>query len=354
MKKYIILFLFPAFFTISSCTKGDRKVESFEDFSASFEETQELLKENDEKIKKEKKLKKAEEIKSQSEKTKEIENTKAENLEEKLDVGKLQEQPKTTTKITNQPTWLKPFSNKYHLGYLSFDVANFYSELEKEINQEDNYYNLKFYSKTNGFIDYLFGWMSYTTSEFKVTDGKIIPQKFKTKVKLKRKIREIEITYDNSGNIVSENVTPPDNRDKRPAVSDNLKKGTFDPLTIGIEARRLVIKCIKEDNFAKSGTYKFSLPLYDARRRSDILFELFKKRVDGKYQLRLRQKKIAGFTGNELEDENKSDKAYIDIFFDTETYIPLIIQGKSPIGTAKANFVGNCEQGLEKCIVNKK
>lgn len=349
-QKYIFLCTLLVIFALSSCKEKGRNTESFEDFSSSFEDVKNMISDEAPKgVKQETKP-------SQKPEKREIKpegKTEApakEAVEEK-------QPPVEEIKPAPQPAkakekFLERFSNNFNLRYLSFDVANFYSELEESGNNE---YIVKFYSRTNGFVDYLFGWMSYTSSHFKLSNnGEIIPQSFKTKVKLKGKLREIELKYDPEGKLVFEQVTPPDNRDKRPAVAEELKKNTFDPLTIGIEARRMVIEAFEKDSFNSHGTYDFSLPLYDGRRRSDIIFKLFKKKADNNYRLSIRQKKIAGFTDNELADENRSDKAFMDIYVEPNSFVPIEVTGKSPIGTAYAKFVGNCPQGLEKCIIVKK
>lgn len=339
IKRYINLLLIPVFFTFVACTNSTKNKESFVDFSATIDEAKDLLSFSEDE---------------------ELGTIKSKSLEMKND-EKVEEEEELPEKIVakiNKKQKLKEefdkFSNIFHLNYLAFDVANFYAELEKrKSTKKADYFKLTFYSKTNGFIDYLFGWMSYTVSYFKVVDNKIIPKKFKSKTKLKKKVREIEIAYDKNGKIKSEKVTPPDNRNKRPAVPENLKKRVFDPLSIIIQTRKMVRDAIENNHFNDRGVYKFILPLYDARKRTDINFFLHKKKSKGLYKLEITRKPISGYTNNELE-QAEEHQIKVSVFIDPKTLLPVRAEGKSLIGTAKASYIGDCKQGIKTCIKKNK
>jgi Protein of unknown function (DUF3108) len=242
------------------------------------------------------------------------------------------------------------FTKKYNLRYLTFDVANFYGDL-KPIEKTNDYtkYQFKFYSKANGFIDYVFNWMSYQVSEVRVYKNKVVPESFKSKINLKKKTKEILLDYDNNGRISFEKVTPPDNRAKRPAVENKLKAGSFDPLSIVLEARRLVMNAFDNNSFDKNGIYNFTLALYDGRKRTDVNFELSNKKTNGLYYLKFTMKSVAGYTNNELKDIKKGERI-IGIYIDPETFTPVTATGWSPLGTAKARLVTDCTTSFEDCI----
>ncbi len=317
MQRYLFLLLIPVFFTLLSCTKETVRPEGFFDFSSKI-------------------------------KAKNAIETKAST--EELAVAQEEKPIEIKKEIAAQGPVLKA-SKRFNLGYLTFDVADFYSEIIPiETTKDFTRYQFRFYSRTNGFINYLFGWMSHTISVMKVYDNKVVPEKFRTKVVLKKKTREISLDYDSAGkNITFEEVVPPDNRGKRPAVAANLKVNTYDPLSMAIEARRLMIKAIKENNFDTKGKYTYSLPLYDGRRRSDINLELESKRYNGNYHLKITQKPIAGYTDNEWADIRKGERI-IDLYIDPQTYWPVTARGESSIGSAKAHFVQNCNMTFEECI----
>lgn len=339
LKKYINLLLIPVFFTVVACTNTSKNKEGFLDFSSSLDEAKDILSFSED-----------EETEEKEKADLESENDQEIKVDEEI-AEEVATKPKKKQKLNKE---FAEFSKIFHLDYLTFDVANFYAELEKrKSTNKADYFKLTFYSKTNGFVDYLFGWMSYTVSYFKVVDNKIIPKKFKSKTKLKKKVREIEISYDKSGKIKSEKVTPPDNRHKRPAVPANLKKRIFDPLSIIIETRKMVRDAIENDHFNDRGIYKFTLPLYDARKRTDINFFLHKKKLNGLYKLELTRKPISGYTNNELE-QAKEHQIKVSIYVDPVTLLPMRAEGKSLIGTAEANYISDCTKGIKDCIKEKK
>lgn len=331
--KYLFILLIPVFFTVTSCVTQKTKVEDFLTFS------------------------------SEQNNEPQINNEEQEETEQKAgnkDIAQeeITEETREEPVIESQPKEAEPnikgekIIQRYNIGYLTFNVADFYAEL-KPLRETNDYteYKFRFYSKTNGFVDYVFGWMSYTASTMKVYKNKVIPQTFRTKVTLKKKTREITMDYDSSGQkIIHEQVTPPDNRGKRPEVKDSLTVGTYDPLSIVIEARRIVMSAFKGNKFNSKGIYNFTLPLYDGRKRTDVNFELRKEAINGLYFLKFTQKPVAGYTNNELEDIKKGERI-INIYIDPKTFTPVSAFGKSPLGKATAKLLENCTaNSLEECI----
>jgi len=331
--RYIFFILIPVFFGLTSCNSSKPVEPAVFEFSHKITGTEKI-----EAIQ-------TKEIKPEAKKTTEKQSVETQNtdLEEK-DIKPLPE--KQPIKDTENH-----FIKRFNIGYLTFNVGDFYAEL-KPIESTDNYtrYYFRLFSRSNNFIDYLFGWRSNTVSIFKTDDKGVYPESFQSKILLKNKAKEMEITYDASGKkIASEQIIPPDNRDKRPAVPEKLKVATYPPLPMAFEARRLVIKAFKENNFNQRGVYTFTLPLYDGRRRSDINFILTKKKVNDFYYLKISEKQLAGYTDNELKDIKKGDKT-VDIYLDTKNFWPVSAIAKSPLGSAKAIFLQNCSNGFEECI----
>lgn len=327
--KYIIFLLFPVFFIVSSCSNKSMMPTDMFDFSKDIAA-----------------LPVTTAPKKHLEKTSEQSQEKNQKPSEQPEIIEIHGDVKSPADENAHNV-----TKRFNLGYLTFDVADFYAEIKPiETTSEYTKYVSKFYSKSNGFIDYLFGWRSNTVSVTKAYKNKTIPISFRTKVLLKKKTREIAIDYDNQGKILFEQVTPPDNRAKRPAVEDAKKAGSFDPLSIVIEAHRMIKNAFVEDNFNSKNKYSFSLPLYDGRRRSDINFELDKnKNEDGLLHLKITQKPLAGYTDNEWKDIKKGERS-VDIYLDPTTYWPVSAQGKSALGSARAKFLHDCQTKFEECI----
>ncbi len=334
------IYIFPAFFAaslftatllLSSCSKEDRKPQQLFDFSEVSQEFTKLPATKSKTLTE--KEKQTAEVLSEIKQPEKALSAEASSKE----IHKTEEKQAEKTEMPDLPHFVK----KYNVGYLSFDVADIILEVKGSY--------VRIFSKTNGFIDYLFGWRDYTISHFKFGENRFIPADFKTKLLFKKKIREIKIVYGDDGKGVSfENVTPPDNRSKRPAVPDDLKKSVYDPLTAALEARRMVMKTVGENNFSSKGMYNFSLPIYEGRRRTDLMFTLSKRKVDDMYLLKLYRKPIAGYTNNEMSDIKKGD-AVIDIYLDKTTFIPVRAEGRNFIGTARLNYIMDCKD-FESCV----
>lgn len=242
-------------------------------------------------------------------------------------------------------------NRKFNLGYLAFNVADFYMNMVP-IETGDGYirYNFRFYSHSNGFIDYLFGWRSNTVAVVKVFNNKVVPEFFQNKIILKKKSKEVALDYNpKHKGFDKEEVIPPDNRTKRPAVPDNLKIGTFDFISAAVQARIMVIDAFKNDNFNDRDKYSFTLPIYDGRRRANANFEVDKKKIDGLIKVTLNEQPVAGYTEKELNEIKKS-KRVIDIYLDTQTYWPVSAEGRIPIGQARAEMMEDCgNKSFEEC-----
>ncbi len=337
IKIYSIPAFFAAALLLISCTSSERKTETLSNLSAGFEDEVSLMKMDEVVPEKKKAPVKPAEVKKEIPKIPEpvqFEDEKEAIVEKAPD-------------IKEQPEFIKIFNARY----LNFDVADFFLQL-KQVGKEDDAvkYQMRMFVKSNSFIDYMFGWRDHTISRFRETKDRFVPEFYKTKLLFKKKIREINTAYDKDGvKVVTDVVNPPDNRDKRPAVPDDMKSHTYDPLVIAMEARRMIIRAVKDNNFTAKGNYNFSLPMYDGRRRTDLMFSLSNKKVDGNYALKLSRKPVSGFTNNELTDIGKGDVT-IDIYLDPENFIPVSAEGRNFLGTAALSFVKDCKKTFEECV----
>jgi len=309
-KRYINKLTIPAFFAlvllVSACTKQERLLEPFQDFSSTEEEVKEITKTD-----------------------KNIDDKDAINLAE-ADLNEIR---------------------KYNIGYLAFDVADIYFEF-KPVSSTSEYikYKTRVYSKTNGTVDYFMGWMSHSYGTTKVYDKKVLPGKYQTKTKHKKKTREIELAFNSKGELIKDRVIPADNRKSRPAVSKANLKSVFDPLSGIYEARMLVENAFNKDNFNSKGFYTFTVPVFDGRRRTDFLFTLEKKPINNNYRLSVGMKPIDGYTAKELDKNAKGKGISITFMLDKTNYMPVEIIGKHPLGSASADFKGVCAQSFEACL----
>lgn len=162
-----------------------------------------------------------------------------------------------------------------------------------------------------------------------------VPLKFKTSFSHRKSAREIVLNWKDFV-LISEHNQPPEKPGKRTKVSKAQKDGAYDPLTAFFAARAKVM----------AGEKKFSVPMYDGRRRSELQFEVLETRKDGTLHVTLREIFLAGYTGREQEERAQRDIT-IHINVDPVTLLPVGGIAESVIGEATARLGGSCERIVE-------
>ena len=167
-----------------------------------------------------------------------------------------------------------------------------------------------------------------------------VPLKFKTHFTHLKGTGEHEIMLEwKDFTLVKESNQPPEPPGKRSPVSAQQKYQAYDPLTAFFEARTKVIR----------GEKKFTVPMYDGRRRSELQFEVLGKRKDGTLEVTLKEIFIAGYTKREQQERSKRDIT-VHIYLDPKTYIPVGGEGQSPLGTAIAKLGATCKT-FKECLI---
>ena len=195
--------------------------------------------------------------------------------------------------------------------------------------------------KSYGLVKKISKFKSKTRTAYLQDSGAVRPATFHTVFQNRSRERKIDIAYDAQGNVLKESVVPPDNRKKRPAVSQQGKDAAVDPLTATLLARQRVIEA------RQKGEKQFNFPIYDGRRLSMLNFKIGNTKnikVDGKkyrvFPLTFRRSPIEGHTDRELErmkEEEPTMKVYVT---DDETAMPVRAEGKAPLGTAIILYKG--------------
>jgi len=140
--------------------------------------------------------------------------------------------------------------------------------------------------------------------------------------------------------IAKEIITPPDNRQTRPAVDAALKKNAVDPLEFGLMMRVEAARALAENKNS------FSINYYDGRRLMQVDFSVVGNkliRINGKKfattLITAQRKPIAGFTQKELADITPNDPT-LSIFMSNDTrFVPLKLEIQLAFGTASAVLV---------------
>ncbi|PIR38087.1 MAG: hypothetical protein COV35_07555 [Alphaproteobacteria bacterium CG11_big_fil_rev_8_21_14_0_20_39_49] len=186
-------------------------------------------------------------------------------------------------------------------------------------------------------------------TRFNYVEGEFVPDSYYTEFQQRNGGRKIDIKFNKDGTVAKEEVTPPDNRAKRPAVSEKLKHDTFDPLTAFMAARKKVKESLEK------GNNSFSIKMYDGRRLSDLDFKIegrFDRKISGtKHKLvkvTFKRKPIEGYTQNELKRMQKEEPVFTLYLSDDEKLLPIKMDADAPLGTAVLLFEKDCPS-LDKC-----
>lgn len=164
-----------------------------------------------------------------------------------------------------------------------------------------------------------------------------IAKRFKTFFSYRKSKREIVLQWDNKGYVVNEHNEPPEKPGKRSKVPEEMKTGAYDPIGAFFVARQKVME----------GEKSFTLPMYDGRRRSDLVFKVVGYK-DKQIHVTLREEFIAGYTKREKE-ERKTRDITVHIYVDPIDYIPTGAYGESLIGEASGKLKAKCTT-FQECL----
>lgn len=231
----------------------------------------------------------------------------------------------------------------YAVTLSGFPVADIYVGLQSRPNGDVEARSM---IRSSGIADIAGGYKSDTTTVAQ-TPGGYGPVSYQTQFKLKGDWRTIKLAYSKTGDIVQpEYNEPPEKRWKRAEVPAAQKNGTFDPLTAALAAREK-LKQLSADGKLAAGN-KFSLPLYDGRRRADLVFTMLGKTKRGNISLSFAEIPIAGYTNNEIEGFSENQHV-ITIEVSSENFMPVRASGNTVLGMAEARLAKQCAT-LEECM----
>lgn len=130
-----------------------------------------------------------------------------------------------------------------------------------EIDQRS--YRVEVTAQSGGFLGRLFPWRTRSLSEGGVRPDRLVPGRHSQDSVFREKPRNVTLAYDGRGDVTATVLPPPEEDDREP-VPDALKRSTYDPLS-GVLAMLTAI--------GRGEACTRSLPVYDGRRRYDMIFE---------------------------------------------------------------------------------
>lgn len=228
--------------------------------------------------------------------------------------------------ITEAPL---PFNRRYAVYWTGIKIADLFTGYTGA--------RLTARIESYGLVKQISKYRSETYTDYINHENGILPKAFFTQFRQRKRTRKIELGYDgDTGLLIADNVTPPDNRKKRPAVAQAAKALTTDPLTAAFAARERVIAA------RKTGDSAFSLPLYDGRRLSRLDFMITgETRIEtpatgavNTLMLEMRRVPLQGYTNNEKKRMQKEEPV-VTVFVSDDMYVmPIKALADAPLGTA--------------------
>lgn len=194
---------------------------------------------------------------------------------------------------------------------------------------------------TSGLAKAITRYSSETNSVSSYNKGAYKPVSYKTRFNFRKRTRDIAITYNEDGSVKTYRNEPKENPGKRKPVDAKATTGAYDPLTAFLVARKKVI-----DTY-RGGAKKFSLPMYDGRRRSNIAFEVMGEEK-GLVHVAFKEVPVAGFTDNERKEKKERGDTTIHVYLSKDNFMPVRARGVSMVGEAYGVMVKKCAT-LEEC-----
>ncbi len=258
----------------------------------------------------------------------------------------------TAAKPANNTKYPESISNVrlYKVFFSGLNVGSLiisYKENEEK-------YNIEISIRSHGIAKKATNYLCSAKSEIKKKSNNFIAERFDTTFRLRKNVRNITIKYDDSKNVIEHINFPKENPKKRPPIPQNLKDGAYDPLTVALVVRKK-IKELRESGELEKQAVKFTLPLFDGRRRSDLKFTIHGREnqtimeKDTKViHLSFENIPVAGFTQNELRNLPKHNPLINVYVSDDDLMLPLKGDGETRIGWATGSMVRECSS-IEDC-----
>ncbi|MGB1540037.1 MAG: DUF3108 domain-containing protein [Rickettsiales bacterium] len=244
---------------------------------------------------------------------------------------------------------LEPFTmtGLYRVTWNGINVGR----LVLKTKETDDDYALEAYVKSSGIAHLLTRHESTSSVKGNIKGNQHLPKRFETIFKLRGKTRHIILDYDDDGNLVKEFNDPPENRQKRPEVPEELKKHVIDVLTLLFAQRGKIYRALLTD------TPTFTLRAYDGRRLTDLQFTIHGRKTlfindtnQHVVHYSVHREPVAGYKDSELEKIQQEKEPDINMYLsDDGKLVPLRIAISSEAGDFYANFTKDCES-LEACL----
>ncbi len=238
------------------------------------------------------------------------------------------------------------FRGIYDFGYgaLTFGKAGV------EISQTPESYDMTSDITSTGIVNAFMKHVSHTTATGKGSDFHYATVNYEAHYETKGKKKYAHMIY-KDGSVAEEKVLPPDDREKRPAVSKAVKDGSYDPLSLVLAMRQGLYDAMQQ------GKKSYVVSMYDGRRLYQLTFAVVGEKtypINGTpaavVQVDVSRRLLEGFTQSELADANVKKDPPLHIYFShDERLVPLMFEAPLLIGSVHATLAHECAKG-ESCL----
>jgi hypothetical protein len=150
------------------------------------------------------------------------------------------------------------------LGYEIYLGGLHVGSLDVRIDRSAESYRLELDGKARGLVEWLTGFSGRLVADGATGEGGVLsPRSYSERVSFRGDARRVDVGYSEAGGVANVRVDPPPEKDDRDPVPEHLLKEALDPLSglIGAAERAMT-----------AGNCDAQLPLFDGRRRLDMIF----------------------------------------------------------------------------------
>lgn len=217
-------------------------------------------------------------------------------------------------------------NRKYSVHWNGMYIADLFADIKEG--------NLSAKIESYGLVKKVSKYSSQYNTKFIKNGDNYISQSYHNSFTQRRGDKVIDIKYNKKGEVISDVITPPDNRAKRPAVEDTLKNQAYDPLTAVLVAHKAIKDAVKKQE------NEFYIKIYDGRRLARLDFKIYGHEeiiINGKkrrvIEVSFKRAPIQGFTNNELKRMHKEEPDFT-LYLDENDFLPIKAEAEAPIGNA--------------------
>lgn len=162
---------------------------------------------------------------------------------------------------------------------------------------------------------------------------------YESDYKTRNKKRHVKLAY-KDGKITEQVINPPESEGKRPAVPDADKNAAYDLMSFLLQIRKELA------DSRINGKKSFTINIFDGRRLTQTDFQIIGRKtikIAGKKYVTLevssRRKQLAGFTKDEIADNDPDEPNMTTYFSDDNKLIPLRMERPFLFKKIKADLV---------------